>query len=155
MATGMMWSTSSSDLAPHIWQANPSLASTWALRLVQFPGRLRFLADVFCQGFRVWCFRHRPSRTVLVMHPLAKQTEGALGMRGSPPKSCRLVPGKVPPGGSRSSLWPRLDSGLAAGALRLPGPHQGPGKGPRQLKPWPSNQQGNQQEGNLYKFFLL
>jgi hypothetical protein len=52
----------------------------------QFPGRFWFLADVFCQGFRVWCSRHRPSRKVLVVQPLAKQIECALGMRGSTSK---------------------------------------------------------------------
>lgn len=53
LATGMMWSTSSSDLAPHIWQVNRSLASTWALMEGQLLGRFRFLAEVFCQDFRV------------------------------------------------------------------------------------------------------
>lgn len=87
LATGMRWSTSSSDLAPHIWQVNRSRASTWARMEGQLLGRLRFLADVFCQDFRIWCSRQRPSRKVLVVQPARRQILAALGNPAPPRKS--------------------------------------------------------------------
>src|SRR5690606_863774 len=62
----------------------------------QLLGRLRFLAEVFCQGLRVWCSRHLPSRKVGVGHPDVMQTLFARGMLTSnvvPATAGELHPG--------------------------------------------------------------